>query len=151
VSLNTGERWRLTAPPKHEWDAEPRFSPDGKTLAFVRIHDVLVGDIFVVPIDAGEPKQLTFMGHETSIGGDFSGLAWTVDGKEIVFSAGPLEGYNTSLWRVKVRGGTPEKISELAGVNAAEPAISRQGHRLAYRMITSNINIWQIRWPGSNG
>ena len=151
VSLNNGERRRVTTPPKDAWDAEPRFSPDGKTLAFVRTHDVLIGDIFVVPIDAGEPKQLTFMGHQASIGANFSGLAWTADGKEIVFSAGPMEGVNGSLWRVNVHGGAPEKISGLAGVNAAEPAISRQGHRLAYRMITTNTNIWQIRLPISGG
>ncbi len=151
VSLETGKRERLTMPTKLGGDAEPRFSPDGKTLAFVRTHDFLIGDIFVVPIDGGEPRQLTFMGHQTSIGSNFSGLAWTADGKEIVFSAGPMEGYNSSLWRVKVPGGSPEKVSELAGVNAAEPAISRQGHRLSYRMIISNTNIWQTRLSGSNG
>jgi Tol biopolymer transport system component len=116
----------------------------------VRTHDVLIGDIFVVAIDAGEPQQLTFLGHQTSIGSNFSGLAWTTDGKDIVFSAGAIEGINSSLWRVRVSGGVPEKISELGGVNAAEPAISRQGHRLAYRMITTNTNIWQIRLPVMN-
>jgi len=151
VSLDTGKRRRLTMPPRLEGDSEPKFSPDGKTIAFVRVHDLIIGDIFVVPIDADEPKQVTFMGHLTSIGNDFSGLAWTADGKEIVFSAGPIEGGNNSLWRVKIPGGTPEKVNELAGVNATEPAISRQGHRLSYRTWTSNFNIWQIRLPAASG
>jgi Tol biopolymer transport system component len=44
-----------------------------------------------------------------------------------------------------------EKVAELGGVNAEEPAISRQGHRLAYRTLTMNYNIWQIPSTNSNG
>jgi Tol biopolymer transport system component len=151
VSPDTGKRRRLTMPPKLEGDGEPKFSPDGKTLAFVRTRNLIIADIFIVPVDGGEPKQLTFMGHRAFLGGDFSGLAWTADGKEIVFSAGGLEAGNNSLWRVKVSGGTPEKVRDLAGVNATEPAISRQGHRLAYRTVTVNTSIWQIRFQASGG
>jgi Tol biopolymer transport system component len=79
------------------------------------------------------------------------GLTWASDDSEIVFSATSRDTGNNSLWRVKIPDGTPEKVSELAGVNATEPDISRRGHRLAYRTLTTNSNIWQIRLPVSNG
>ena len=146
ASVETGKLRRLTTPARSEDDAGPRFSPDGKTVAFIRTHNIIVSDIFLAPLDGGEPRQLTFM-H-----GDVSGLAWTPDGSEIVFTATPRAADNNSLWRIKIRGGLPEEVNELAGVStASNVAISRQGHRLAYRTFTSNTNIWQIRLPVSNG
>ncbi len=144
LSVATGKRTRLTTPTKLESDSEPKFSPDGKSVAFVRTHDLIVGDVFVVFVDAGEPRRVTH------IGGDMAGLAWTSDGEEIVFAATSREMGNNALWRVKARGGAPERVTELAAVNATEPAISRQGHRLAYRHVTTNANIWQIRLSASN-
>jgi Tol biopolymer transport system component/DNA-binding winged helix-turn-helix (wHTH) protein len=146
ASVETGQQRRLTTPAKLEQDAEPKFSPDGKTVAFVRVHHVIVGDIFLVPVEGGEPKRLTSMNSS-----EVPGLAWTTDGSEIIFSATSREMGNKSLWRVKVHGGMPEKVAELGGVNAEEPAVSRQGHRLAYRTFTMNYNIWQIPLTNSNG
>jgi eukaryotic-like serine/threonine-protein kinase len=145
VSLETGKRRRLTTPASLERDSQPKFSPDGKTIAFVRSHNPLVDEIFLMPVDVGQPQQLT------SLHGFIPGLAWAGDGTEIVFSATSHDTGNNSLWRVKIPDGTPEKVSELAGVNATEPDISRRGHRLAYRTLTTNSNIWQIRLPVSNG
>jgi len=79
VSVATGKRTRLTTTAKLESDSEPKFSPDGKRVAFVRTHDLILGDVFVVSVDAGEPRRVTH------IGGDMAGLAWTSDGEEIVF------------------------------------------------------------------
>ena len=145
VSLETGERKQLTTPASLEHDALPKFSPDGKTIAFVRSHNPIVDEIFVLTLDAGSPKQLT------SLHGFVPGLTWTEDGSEIVFSETSRDPGNNSLWRVKVRGGDPERVAQLVGVNATEPAIARHGHRLAYRIVTASTNIWQIRLPVLNG
>jgi serine/threonine protein kinase len=61
ASVETGQERRLTTPAKLEQDAEPKFSPDGKSVAFVRFHHVIVGDIFLVPVEGGEPRRLTFL------------------------------------------------------------------------------------------
>jgi len=145
TSIDTGKRRRLTTPGSLEHDSQPRFSPDGKTIAFVRSHNPIVDEIFLVPVGGGESKQLT------SLHGFVPGLTWTADGGEIVFSETSHDTGNNSLWRVKVPGGMPEKVNELAGVNATEPAISRHGYRLAYRTVTTNTNIWQIRLTTLNG
>jgi Tol biopolymer transport system component/serine/threonine protein kinase len=139
VSLETGNRRRLTTPGRLEQDFEPKFSPDGKAVAFVRVHDLIVGDIFLVPVEGGEPRRVT------SVGGDFAGLTWTHDGQEIVFAY--HVGEYGGLWRIKVKGGTPERVAEAAAVNASEPAISRQANRLAYRQISTNSNIWRLPLP----
>lgn len=145
VSVEGGKRHPLTTPQVLEQDAEPKFSPDGKTLAFVRSHNPIVDEIFVVPVDGGMPKELT------SLHGFVPGLAWTENGSEIVFSETSRDTGNNSLWRVKVHGGEPERVTQLIGVNATEPAIARHGNRLAFRTMTANTNIWQIRFLVPNG
>jgi eukaryotic-like serine/threonine-protein kinase len=143
VSLETGERRRLTIPTRLEQDSVPNFSRDGKTIAFVRSHGIIVQDIFLVPVDGGQPRRLTFMN------GLFSGLTWTPGDKEVIFSN--QVGNNNFLWRIKASGGAPERVTEVGAANASEPVITRQGNRLAYRQVSSNMNIWQIRLPTSKG
>ena len=66
LSVESGERRRLTSPPEKVFiDSQPAFSPDGRTLAFVR--EVVLGDrdIYLVTLSEdfqpiGEPKRLTF-------------------------------------------------------------------------------------------
>ena len=145
ASVETGKRKRLTTPKNLEHDSQPKFSPDGATIAFVRSQNPLVDEIFLAQLSGGEPQQLT------SMHGFIPGLTWSADGSEIVFSATSREMGNNSLWRVKVRGGMPQRVTELLAVNVTEPTIARQGHRLAYRTVTANTNIWQIRLRVPNG
>jgi Tol biopolymer transport system component len=137
LSLETGERRRLTKPARLEADFQTRFSPDGKTIAFVRAHSPIVHDIFLVPVAGGEPQRLTFTESF------FNGLTWTRDGKEIIFTN--QVGQKNNLWRVKAAGGTPERVTEVTAVDASEPAVPRHANRLAYRQVSTNANIWQIR------
>ena len=58
------------------------------------------------------------------------GLAWTPDGREIIFSSGFMA--NMSLWKVSASGaGEPEPLP-FTGVGIY-PTISRSGNRLAYQ------------------
>ena len=86
LSVESLEKRRLTSPPAQSLgDTYPAFSPDGQTLAFIRIATWGFADAYVVPIAGSEPRRLTF--ERTHIGG---GLEWTPDGSHIVFSSGPL-------------------------------------------------------------
>jgi Tol biopolymer transport system component/predicted Ser/Thr protein kinase len=142
VSVESGEKERLTSPPPQSLaDHSPAFSPDGRTLAFVRQSAVVLADVYLVQVDGGEPRRLTFNDQTTR------GLAWTPDGREIVFSSNPGGGSNRSLWRISSLGGMPELLSGTAG-DASYPAISRQGSRLIYSRRTRDLNIWRLQLSG---
>src|SRR5690348_5673911 len=58
----------------------PKFSPDGKLLAFSAQYGGNV-DVYVVPADGGEPKRLTWHPGADVVQG------WTPDGKNVVFNS----------------------------------------------------------------
>src|SRR5947207_13637244 len=79
----------------------PKFSPDGKLIAFSASYGGNV-DVYVVPADGAEPKRLTW--HP---GGDVV-QGWTADGRSIVFSSGrATEAPNAAprFWTVPAEGG----------------------------------------------
>jgi Tol biopolymer transport system component len=122
VSPNDGVRRRLTTPPREFLgDVRVAFSPDGQALAFVRAR-AGVADLYRLPMTGGDPVRL-YSGTNFLL----QGIAWTRDGKDILFSAGVLE---TKLWRLPADGGTAVPVN--VGDNAHELSISRQGERLAY-------------------
>ena len=76
-------------------------------------------------------------------------LAWLPTGRELLFSfSGSDSQSSSSLWRVSASGGTPERLG-VAGDNAANPAVSLRGNRLAYERRRADANIWKIALPQS--
>src|SRR5499433_30191 len=136
LSPETGEKRRVTSPPASVvGDCSPAFSPDGQRLAFVRVISALVGEIYLVSVNGGEPKRLTFDGAGVS------NLAWAPNGREIVF-ASRLGGKNR-LYRIPVEGGGAEWLAA-TGSEAQYPAFSRDGSRLAWRQNTSDEDIFRL-------
>jgi hypothetical protein len=121
VSVETGEKRRLTSPPeKFPGDSHPAVSPDGRTLAFARSAIGDNSDLYVLNFSAdlspmGEPTRIT------SMGGCSSSPAWWPDGNAMLFSSGPLCGHNMALWRISRRRlvggfGAPERLPFGGGV-----------------------------------
>jgi Tol biopolymer transport system component/DNA-binding winged helix-turn-helix (wHTH) protein len=142
-SIESLERRKLTSPPVGSvGDCAPAISPDGGRVAFIRVS--AAGGVFLVPVAGGEPTRVT-REHNPFC----ERLAWTADGRELVFSTSASGGApesSSSLWRVSASGGTPERLT-VGGDNAANPAISSRGNRLAYEQRSQNINIWRIDVP----
>jgi Tol biopolymer transport system component/DNA-binding winged helix-turn-helix (wHTH) protein len=137
LSLADHSTRHLTSPPVEHFDSQPAFSPDGKRMAFVRTSGPgEVDDLFLVPIEGGGPRRLTFDNRAI-----YGSPAWTEDGSDLVFSSARagLQG----LWRLPVSGGDPRPVAE-AGTDAYYPAIATKVHRLAYMRGISNHNVWQL-------
>ncbi len=61
-------------------DTLPRWSPDGHTIAFVSDrHNEKQPQIYLIPIDGGEARQLT-----TDLQGQIGALAWSPDGQRLL-------------------------------------------------------------------
>lgn len=143
ISPESGEKRALTsAPAQSDGDDDPSFSPDSQTVAFVRWYTANTSDLYLVSVMGGEPKRLTF---DSML---ISGLAWTPEGREIVFSSN--RGGTPCLWRISAYGGTPERLA-VGADNAGRLSISRSGHRLAYSQGTRNSNIYRIELPVAGG
>jgi len=152
VSVETGERLRLTHPPPGSGDGSPALSPDGKHLAFCRTFTFGVSEVYVLdlsngPAARGVPKQISFRKQRTI------GLAWTRNGREIIFASGSgFSDEGATLWRVSVSGSGAPRLLALAGEHGSWPAISFQGDRLAFtRQYAQDQNIWRLHFSGSSG
>jgi len=101
------------------WDhLDPTWSPDGNNLCYSSRHN-----LWIVPAEGGEARRVLADGEL-----DFE-PAWSPDGRHIYFAS--FRGETVALWRVHVRGGTPERITIGTGPES-HPSISRTGTRMAY-------------------
>jgi serine/threonine protein kinase/Tol biopolymer transport system component len=71
------DKHQLTFPPMEA--NLPRWSPDGKQIAFSGGPTGKTGQIFLIPVGGGDPEQLTFGGDAT----------WSPDGNSLVYAVGP--------------------------------------------------------------
>jgi Tol biopolymer transport system component/DNA-binding winged helix-turn-helix (wHTH) protein len=133
-----GPKRRVTSPTAEKMygDSAPAISPDGRMLAFVRHLTYDVADIFVQPLDAAKPRQLTFDKRQ------IRGLAWMPDGRELVFSSNRSGQHH--LWRVALSGESQPTVVESmtdARFPAVSSARSRSGPRLVYQAFSEDFNI----------
>ena len=136
ISPETFEQRQLTFAPGNSFgDLGPQFSPDGKSLAFIRGNNLWGMDIYVVAVASGEPQRLTFGGQH------IEGLTWTADGRRIVYSSN--RGGMQKLWSVLASGGTPELLA-VGETGASSPSISHQLNRLAFAKKVADTNIYRI-------
>ena len=140
VNLQTEERRRLTAPAEFIGETTPRFSPDGKSLAFVRIAGTNKQDLFVVPADGGEPRQITF---DNAI---INSLAWSADGQMIYFVSFRV-GNQPIIWRIPATGGTAEIVST-NGKSITNIAVSSNGKTLVFVENSNSLSIWSVTANG---
>jgi tricorn protease len=127
---------RLTAGPGDE--SHPRFSPDGRRVAFTGEYDGNL-DVYVVDAEGGEPRRLTW--HP---GADIV-LGWSPDGREILFESGRASGTDDhQVFAVPVDGGFPRQLPIPRGVEAS---LSPDGRRLAY----VPFDQWEPGWKHYRG
>jgi len=143
LNLRTGEKRRLTSPsPEHEGDWNPKFSPDGRIIAFKRVSGFWADDLYTVPVAGGEPRRVTWDRR------GIWGHAWTADGKSLIVSC--QRGTTIfGLWRFPLAfQSRPERIIQ-GGVDAITPATCWKTKQLAWVNLTQDMNIYRISIAGT--
>jgi serine/threonine protein kinase len=122
----------------------PRWSPDGKSIAYQR-GDGFRWDIFVVDSAGGTPRPLT---HDRD---QMHGLTWRPDSSGIIFSSGRSATMpylpTLGLWEVALRGGAPRRIA-VADQSYLHPDMHRSGLIAASRL-QQQFDIWKYPLDGT--
>ena len=123
----------------HPDESRPYFSPDRKYIAFSSLVNDNV-DVYVVPVEGGTPKRLTYHPKDDVIQG------WTPDGKSVIFVSQRDNFFEDSwgryfqLFKISVNGGFPEKIN-LPSVTQA--SVSDNGKQIAYNPLPRVYFDWK--------
>ena len=141
--LAGGEATRLTSHMGYEMFA--RFSPDGKSIAFTGEYDGN-REVYLMPAKGGEPVRLTYTatnGRDDL--GDRMGpnnivMAWSKDGKKIVYRNRTGDGFPGKLWTVSPNGGMSEQIPLPEGGFCS---YSPDGKKLAYNRVMREFRTWK--------
>ena len=138
-SMDTGEMVRLTDAPEAatHGDESPSFAPDGHALAFSRTGINTINHLYILPWSAedkvtGPPKSI-----DTGTSSPLH-IAWTSDSREVIFGGGAGQ---RNMLRVQADGsGKPVSMGLR---EAAFPAASTRGNRLAYAEMRYDVNLWE--------
>lgn len=143
VPLTGGEAQRLTSHVGYEMFA--RFSPDGKSLAFTGEYDGN-REVYLLPANGGEPQRLTYTSTNSRDDlGDRMGpnnvvMAWSPDGKQIVFRNRIDNGFIGKLWTISKDGGMSAAIPLPEGGFCS---YSPDGKKLAYNRVFREFRTWK--------
>jgi Tol biopolymer transport system component/DNA-binding winged helix-turn-helix (wHTH) protein len=141
VSTRTGLRHQIAnAPAGIPGDMDPSVSPDGRRITFTRYTNEIQSDIWLLDLTSdrrpvGEPRPLVMgMGAKSAV--------WTLDGREIIFAAGPQ--HRKRLMRMRVEpGAAPRPLPFAAeGTFALAPAISRR-NQIAYPLLRGGVHMYR--------
>lgn len=136
ASSKGGRALRLTVHKGYDWN--PRFSPDGKWIAFNSLRSGNV-DIYLMTSRGEKIKRVTHYSESNLLQG------WTSDGKGLIFSSrrevthlGPI------LYSLSLQGGTPLPFLK---VRSSSFALSHSGEKGAF--VLGNEKNWRKGYRGS--
>ncbi|MFM2164010.1 MAG: hypothetical protein RL325_447 [Planctomycetota bacterium] len=123
----------VASPPGFE--GSPRFSPDGRTIAFRANYDQAL-DLYTLPVAGGIPQRVTHHPTPETL------CDWTPDGKGLVFMTSALEGLGRAqkLYTVPVTGGLPARLPVPYGANGS---FDSTGEWLAYTPHSTDNRTWK--------
>ncbi len=148
VSPATGEQRVLTHPPLNAiGDTDPAISPDGSTIAFCRMGSRFNMTLLVTPVAGGASRPI-LAGNQL-----IGGVAWSPDGRSVLFSANRSRG-GYQLWRADPSRGPVPPVPDTSGVFAESPihlSVSPGSAKLAYVVSGQDLNIWRLHLSAPGG
>ena len=122
----------------------PRWSPDGKWIAYQR-GDGVRWDLFAVDVERGTPRQLT---HDNA---QIHGLTWLPDSSGVVYSSSRATTMSylptLGLWEQSLAGGEPRRLA-VADVSYLQPDMHGDGTIVASRM-QMQFDLWRYPTQGT--
>ncbi len=136
---------KLTSHPGYE--AFPRFSPDGKFIAFTGEYDGN-REVYIIPAEGGVPVRVTYTpvlsrdDISDRMGPNNIVMGWTPDGAKVIFRSRMREwnDFNGQLYLVPKNGGLPEQIPVPRGGFCS---FSPDGRKMAYNRIFREFRTWK--------
>ncbi len=128
-----GVAQRLSSPKGTE--SFPRFSPDGKQIAFTGNYDGNP-DVYVISTKGGTPYRVTHHPYRDRL------VDWYPDGKSLLY-ASRMESHRRTFnrfYKTSPKGGMPEKLP-LA--HAEFGAVSPDGKTIAFIMMSQDFSTWK--------
>ncbi len=108
--------------------SRPIYSPDGKRIAFTATKNGGAGDAYVLTLDTGDLKRLTFDDGRSDVSG------WSHDGMYVYFASAKNNIFGKNdIFRVPASGGTPSTVVGERYFEQTQGAPSRDGSTLAYK------------------
>ncbi|HOV44981.1 MAG: PD40 domain-containing protein [Chitinophagaceae bacterium] len=113
----------------------PKFSPDGKTVAFSANYDGN-NEIYTLPVTGGVPERLTYHGFTERV------IDWTPDGKNVLFGSGRESGRNRfgQLFTIPAKKGAATK---LPFAYAEFGSYSPDGTKMALVFVSQAFRNWK--------
>ena len=139
VSTLTGEQKAISRPGGSDQDCYARLSPDGKTIAFVRLISHAVGYLYTVDVTGNHLNRLT---RDVK---DLRGVGWTPDGSHLVFASKERGAHQLRV--ISVQGGESKPLPA-ATASAADPSVSPNGKFVVFVENHENWNIWRLPLKG---
>lgn len=132
LALATGQ-WRTLdyGATAQDVDTAPRYSPDGKWIAFVR--NTPLGDLWRIPAEGGRAERLTRQRAE------FRGWDWTPDGSAIVFGR-RVDGH-TRLYRLSL---DDLGVRDLGIEDAQAPAMAAKVGQIAFVQRKPQFGVYRM-------
>jgi tricorn protease len=117
----------------------PRYSPDGRHIAFTGTYDKGGNDVYVIPAEGGEVKRLTYHPYSDWV------LGWSPDGESVIFrSMRSSAHYNYRLFTIEVDGAFPEMMPlDKASLYSYSP----DGRHMAFNRFSREFRTWK-RYTG---
>ncbi len=139
IPVETGERRRLSQPEDFSiGDVAPRFSPDGRTVSFIRVLHRANQEVYTVPAAGGAVRKITADSRQVSDHG------WMKDGSLVIASN---RGGEFRLWKAPAHQSEPWRGIRPTGVYGDFPiqfSLRTETGDLVYAVLQHDLNIWRL-------
>ena len=129
-------RWQPLSYETGEGDVDqlPRYSPDGRMLAFRR--NLSLADLWIMPAEGGTPRPLT------RLRGDIRGWDWLPDGRGLVLSHVASQ---STLWLLRLEDGSLQSLPRPPVGNAVYPDIAADAWSMVFEIDKSRSGLFRAR------